>query len=576
MEYYDYVQRGFRLLLPSFSGFIGKEMSKKYGNRWWNEVLYVLYDQYDLPKEGSYAECVDSLDIANCIRLLKREWDNVFYILPKNCRVWATELMGFRNIVSHIGNQDLDQAEAERALNTMVLLCREIDRDCADEIKDLYTEVRSKAADYPKTSVVIKNEYTGLDQPEAASSRGELSEGSLLKLIDSDLVRKTTLTRKVTFGGKTTVYPVYQIALNSVYYNDQNDRISTWISRYESENGEDSLSGLSHDIYNRIIENFIVESNPDAILKTQKNIQLVGQREPGVTLADGRVVDGNRRLTCLRRIQRATGIPQYFETVLIDVDINADRKQIKLLELAIQHGEEKKVDYDLIDFAIGTYRDIVLTKLLTEQEYADSAGESVADVRKRLTIAGMISDFLDYIRLPGQYFVAREYQLYSLFQEMLSPMNQLDASEKPLLTRIAYHNVIMKAIPDQRKFIRDIKALIRADAYAGYFESQLETGRKIEDGLRKIEIRSKEDIDTFALNNPEICEELKQSMEEALLRMRAAKLNAKPTENAEKCIGLLMDLDPRLFSNMTTEEKESFLSGLTDLERIITAFKSML
>ena len=217
-----------------------------------------------------------------------------------------------------------------------------------------------------------------------------------------------------------------------------------------------------------------------------------------------------------------------------------------------------------------------MTKLLTEQEYADSAGESVADVRKRLTIAGMISDFLDYIRLPGQYFVAREYQLYSLFQEMLSPMNQLDASEKPLLTRIAYHNVIMKAIPDQRKFIRDIKALIRADAYAGYFVSQMETGRKIEDGLRNIDIRSKEDIDTFALNNPEICEELKQSMEEALLRMRAVKLNAKPTENTEKCIGLLLDLDPRLFSNMTTEEKESFLSGLTDLERIITAFKSML
>ena len=155
-------------------------------------------------------------------------------------------------------------------------------------------------------------------------------------------------------------------------------------------------------------------------------------------------------------------------------------------------------------------------------------------------------------------------------------MKQLDASEKPLLTRIAYHNVIMKAIPDQRKFIRDIKALIRADAYAGYFVSQMETGRKIEDGLRNIDIRSKEDIDTFALNNPEICEELKQSMEEALLRMRAVKLNAKPTENTEKCIGLLLDLDPRLFSNMTTEEKESFLSGLTDLERIITAFKSML
>ena len=40
---------------------------------------------------------------------------------------------------------------------------------------------------------------------------------------------------------------------------------------------------------------------------------MFGQREPGVVLADGRVVDGNRRFTCLRRIQRETREPQWFE-----------------------------------------------------------------------------------------------------------------------------------------------------------------------------------------------------------------------------------------------------------------------
>lgn len=79
--------------------------------------------------------------------------------------------------------------------------------------------------------------------------------------------------------------------------------LPTWISRYESENGKDSLNDLNVEIYNRIIENFITESNPEAIQKTQKNIALVGQREPGVTLADGRIVDGNRRFTCLRRMR---------------------------------------------------------------------------------------------------------------------------------------------------------------------------------------------------------------------------------------------------------------------------------
>ena len=34
---------------------------------------------------------------------------------------------------------------------------------------------------------------------------------------------------------------------------------------------------------------------------------------------------------------------RYFETVIMDMDIREDKKQIKLLELAIQHGEEKRL-----------------------------------------------------------------------------------------------------------------------------------------------------------------------------------------------------------------------------------------
>ena len=289
-------------------------------------------------------------------------------------------------------------------------------------------------------------------------------------MVGTDLVQKTDLTRKITYGGKTVAYPVYRVRLDALYYNDQNDRIATWISRYESENGKDSLSDLNTEIYNRIIENFIVESNPESINKTQKNISLVGQREPGVTLADGRIVDGNRRFTCLRRIQRSKQEPAYFETVIMDMDIREDKKQIKLLELAIQHGEEKKVDYDLIDYAVGTYRDVVQTELLTIEEYASSTNESIADVKKRIEIAGVIVEFLSYLKLPEQYYVAREYQVYSLFQEMMTPLRQLNDSEKQQLEYIAFNNAMMHAIPHILKsskngvmqFERNLKFLMSA------------------------------------------------------------------------------------------------------------------
>ena len=570
-ENYELVQRGFRVLVSSLSGYIGQELSKTYKTKWWEEVLQALSDQWDLPLDGTYGELVDSLDIANCLRLIDRRWNDVFRdTLPLNCRTWAKELMGVRNIVSHIGQQDLDQPMAERALDTMALLCGEIDSGGEEEIRKLYREVRARAGDAGAST------YMPLAQPASESKRGALAEGSLLQLVGTDVVQETTLTRKVSFGGTTAVYPVYRIRLDALFYNDQNDRIATWISRHESENGKDTLSGLSREVYNAIIENFICESNPEAIQKTQKNISVFGQREPGVTLADGRIVDGNRRYTCLKRLQREKQEPMYFETVILDMDIRADKKQIKLLELAIQHGEEKKVDYDLIDYAVGTYRDVVQTNLLTVEEYAASANEAPAEVRKRIEIAQIISEFLIYLGLPEQYHVAREYQVYSLFQEMMTPLRQLDDDGKAQLKIIAFNNAMMKAIPDQRKFIRDIKSLVRNDTYASYFEEQQEIGKKILKEFAAVEAHSKADVDRFAEENTTLAEQLQMSMERALLRSRSQQLKAKPAENVSKCISLMLDVDPRLFGKLDPEETETLKAELDELARIVDSFQKQL
>ncbi len=567
---FEYVQKGFRILVSTMSVFIGRALQRAYGKSWWDQVLQALYDQRsDLPAYGEYGELVDSLDIANCIRIIDRRWSDVFrLILPKSCRSWANELMGIRNEISHLGQKDYEQNKTERALDTMALLCSELDTESAKEIRDLYWEVRSQAEE---TKIV----FEGLAQPASASGKGTFVQRKLLDMVGSEAVQRTSLTRKVTYNGKTTVYPVYRIRLDLLFYNDQNDRIATWISRYEAEHGGQALRKMDREAYNRVIEGFIVESNPEAIQRTQKNIQLIGQREPGVTLADGRIVDGNRRFTCLRRLQRESAEPIFFETVLMEMDIQADKKQIKLLELAIQHGEEKKVDYDLIDYAIGTYRDVVRTKLLTAEEYAASANEPMADVKKRIEIAGVICEFLEYIRLPEQYYAAREYQVYSIFQEML-PIRPTDEEDRKLLKTIVFQNVMMQAIVDQRKYIRDVKTLVKNSLYEEYFEDQKRLGQRIRELFSSVSVSTKADVDRFAAENSKITEELQLSLEKALLRSRNKALKAKPMENAEKGYALLMDIDPRQFGRMTTEEKEDLKSKLKDLSTLAERFISQL
>ena len=563
------VQSGFRVLVKSMSEYIGKTMNRQYGDYWWNEVLYnTLSDQRNLPEYGTYAELTASLDIANCIRILDRRWNDIYRnLLSRDCRSYINELMGVRNIVAHIGQQDLDQMMSERALNTMYLFCKEIDKAGAEEILQLYQQVRAKAGN---------TSFTGLKQPESPSKRGPLTVNSLLNEVNTDAVQPTSLTRKITYGGKTQIYPVYKVDLQKLFYNDQNDRIATWISQYEAENGKDSLRDLDKDIYNRLIENFVYESNPDSIQKTQKNIALLGQREPGVALADGRVVDGNRRFTCLRRIQRETNEPVFFETVIMDMDIREDKKQIKMLELSIQHGEEKKVDYDMIDFSIGTYRDIVQTGLLSVEEYAENANESVADVNKRIEIAKIIVEFLNYLHVPEQYYIAREYQVYSLFQEMMPVLKQVKDDEKPLLKQIVFNNALMKAITDQRKYIRDIKNLVRNDMYSDYFAEQKNIGEEIIARMNAADIRSKEDLDAFAEANSELTEEMQDSMENELQRYRSQRIKNKPTESISKCIDILLDIDTRTFEIMDDETKAAAKTELGELEKIISGFKQLL
>ncbi|MCD8007896.1 MAG: hypothetical protein LUF68_02995, partial [Clostridiales bacterium] len=103
----ELVQKGFRILHPYLAGYIGREMRREYGDKWWQDVMMALSDQLrDLPESGSYAELVDSLDIANCLRLIDRRWNEIFRKkLSLDYRTWSKELMGVRKLVGQIGGR---------------------------------------------------------------------------------------------------------------------------------------------------------------------------------------------------------------------------------------------------------------------------------------------------------------------------------------------------------------------------------------------------------------------------------------------------------------------------------------
>lgn len=381
-------------------------------------------------------------------------------------------------------------------------------------------------------------------------------------------VQKTPLTRKLTVDGATEAYPVYRIKLDQLYYNDQNDRISTWISQYRAQHGGRVPESADREAYNQIIEGFIVESNPDAIRKTKANIKLVDQREPGVVLNDGRIIDGNRRFTCLRQLSADDVKFGWFEAVILDRSIEHSAKQIKLLELSIQHGEEGKVDYDPIDRLVGIYHDLLETGLLTPEEYARSTNESITDVKKLMELAELMVELLEFINAPGQFHIARDLKLYYPLEELQKLLKKCRTEdEKEDLKNSVFVNILLRPAGDMTRFIRGFKNIMGGEQQEDFLEEQREIAAEIIGILPSPQEMSTQVIRDRVRTREDLSGALERSMDKYLLRTRKAETRNRPILLAEKATGFLESIDVNILSRLGDSELQRLRRQLELLEK---------
>lgn len=379
-------------------------------------------------------------------------------------------------------------------------------------------------------------------------------------------VQPTTLTRKLTLDGETKAYPVYRVRLECLYYNDQNDRIATYITQYKSENGQNAFQSLDMKAYNNVVEQFIVQSNPASIEKTQLNIELVGQREPGVILSDGRVIDGNRRFTCLRRLAAENPAFCWFETVILNERMRDNKKRIKMLELAIQHGEEKKVDYNPIDRLVGIYQDIIKTKLLTIEEYAQSINETEAEVKSKMEHAMLLVEFLEYIGLTEHYHIARDYQIVSVLGDLSKMLKKAKKdTERQMLKEVIFNNILMKTTGDSRKYIRSIGAMMDTNIYTTYLKKQAELGDLLRTALTEQKPKTMEEFESFITMNSQLADEMRNMFDSAVLRSKKRETKARPSQSVSKSITMLKDVDTRIFETLNDAEREKLAENVEQL-----------
>ncbi|VTT24257.1 ParB N-terminal domain-containing protein [Streptococcus gordonii] len=291
----------------------------------------------------------------------------------------------------------------------------------------------------------------------------------LNELIKNGNIEKTTLTKRLTIGSETKDYPVYKFPLEYLYYNDQNGRINTVYHQYISNHGK-LTPEIGESKYNEIFEKFIFESKKQALKDTQISISEKGQQEPGVILSDGRVIDGNRRFTALRRIQKETKIQQYFEAVILSFDISnkIDEKKIKELELDLQLGREERVSYDPIDRIFDVYNTIEVQKLMTPEEYKKASGAgNTKGINKDLRLAKLIIKFLSIVA-PNEnpidkFYLARELKLDGPLEDIERTINKLKKDKETITQNVL--TILAVQIAKSEVGDRDITRKIRDVKY---------------------------------------------------------------------------------------------------------------
>lgn len=398
--------------------------------------------------------------------------------------------------------------------------------------------------------------------------------------IEKKGVYKLETTKKLTIAEHSEVYPIYKIRLDYLFYNDKNDRIATYVSNYKIKNNTQNMDLSNKEEYNKIMHNFITESNKEALIKTQNNIAAIGQDEAGVVLSDGRIIDGNRRFTCLRNIQEETGKIQYFEAVILDHKLENNEKEIKALELRLQHGVDQKVNYNPIDKLVGIYNDIIDKKMFTIEEYAKYINEKPSQVTIEVEKAHLMVEFLEFINSPKQFHRAREFNLGASLKELNSMLKKVkDEEGRENLKNCIFCQLLVQPAKDTTRYLYKIQNIANDQKFLyNYVDELLETVEKVTDII--CENSENNELSTEAIakirDNDDIKRDLFKTTDKYVEKLSATKTRNEPTKLVKDACNKVEIINTDIFKKFNKNEKQEFELNLQKLQDLINEIKGEL
>lgn len=386
-----------------------------------------------------------------------------------------------------------------------------------------------------------------------------------------------TLTKRLRLKGVTSEFQAYRVPLNSLRYNIENDRIATFISQYIDESGD---LPEERETVNKIVESYIVASNPEAFKKTKANIKAIGQNEVAVIMSDGIVIDGNRRFTALRQLSNEGAGSEFFyiEVVILD-RTKYEEKDIKRLELNLQHAIESKVDYNPIERLVGVYRDLIREgHPFSVDEYATETQIKPAKVQEEIALAKLLVEYLDFVNQPLKFHIARTQKIDGPLREIYKILktNKIEEEDKDDVKEFLFANILTLDGDITRK-IRDLKIVLEDS--------------KTRDEILKDSEDALDDLDEFVTNqnNEAIVREtgifnMEKDIKKTIVNISEryiedSKLSTaknQPVEALRKTLERIQSVDSEMVERMDGSVKNEFISYLENIIQEVDKIREIL
>jgi len=172
-EKIELINKAFLEILPSLTDFIGRTLRQKDEKYWWKKyVIDKLSDTsiINLPKDGSYEECISSLDIRNCLDIITipSNWKEIFIKILTSERLSYAHLLKERviRITAHTTTdtiRSINEKDVKRTLENIAFFMEPIDINISKDI-------RKNILEYEKSIIETPLEPTGSLPPSQSAA----------------------------------------------------------------------------------------------------------------------------------------------------------------------------------------------------------------------------------------------------------------------------------------------------------------------------------------------------------------------------------------------------------------------